>query len=1334
MKPIWNGGDSYEMNYRLLFPKNYDSNPNFPDGYPLIIMTHGLGEVGNCANETNPGSCYFPNQNWNPSKVSIESRNFVPKIYNITSVESVNSTTVKVTTSELHNFLNSQTVNISGSSISAYNGDKSISSVTAYTFNFQISNGQYSGTTTASVRNNTHAQFQITGGQFIKTGVFNTGDLIFVRGNPSSLNSLRRIIRLNDTTFKLSNNLTWNAGQTTNILTYAQAPFTDGTLERYIPRVFSITSVSDNSGIALFTTNEPHQFVVGGPVRSNQVLISGSSVASYNLSNYVGNNYQTYFKILSTPTPTTFTMAIPVKNGNNWNDVTITYAGNTTTALAAQPTTTQQLLNNDHSMVHGGAVHQTAVNAVPTGMTPDDPALPARSFPGFVLFPQNMNTWSTTRLEDSKVILIVRLLMKKYNIDPNRIYVHGLSDGGAGAYRLTRSAPWLITSVLPMSAVNNAQITDFQLFPYIRTIPIWTFQGGVDGNPSPGLTTSFISQYQNQGMSVRYTLYPNLGHGTWNAAYAEPDFFTWMLSKNKSDIFVRYGKTEICGTTGDGVILELAQGFHAYQWELDGEIIAGATTYLDTAKVPGTYRARFSRVPNPTENDWNRWSKPVTITESSPVKPVIAASGTQVFPTINGNGVENSVKLSASEKADRYYWYYGGNTNPIVHPGVNTNYQDTVSSITRAGGSNPGYYTLKTADFGNCPSPLSDPEYYVWNATINITAPGNFAGQATSYSTIFLSWTDNSNNEKGFEVWRRKAGETIFKFVVRTAEDAVSFEDTGLEPNTTYQYKLRAVSNTGRSDHAPATNLVVNTPADPNIPTAPQNLAVTANDTENITLAWTASTDDSGIRQYWVYYGADSVNTNSTQTSFTITDLTLNSVYPITVRAEDLGGNLSEHSNQVIGNTYVQGLFYGHSTGAWTYIDPGLSAGAEDTPPMQWHTFEFYGSIPNPNFNLHIQPSNLGTGGLATQSDFYNFKFDGFIDVPDNSLIASSPALTQTYQFRTTSDDGSMLFIDGFNPYDLTEYLKVDNDGLHGNVTVQSGDVTLSPGPHRIVILYFERTGSQSLTVQYRVKRVGPNNYTAWANIPKTSGGNNPSDLPLRSGNYIPPTPPVAATDLDATATGMTSIDLTWEYGGAGTDEFEIYRATELNGEYAVIHRTNNQSYTDNTGLIPGTTYYYKLKTVNGNGSSAFSMVDSDQTFPDTMAPSVPSFLTLASETYTNVAFTWTASTDNVGVTGYEILIDGVVTDTTASTSYMAMNLNPGTLYNFTVKAFDASHNKSAPSDALVVTTNMGQVFYSKDEGNLSSSSTWGTETDGSGTTPNFNLNGQIYQINNRTT
>src|SRR3954470_2680905 len=54
--------DYFVLNYRLLFPNNF--NPTYSAGYPLIIMTHGLGERGNCWDK----NCYFDTPSWNPTK------------------------------------------------------------------------------------------------------------------------------------------------------------------------------------------------------------------------------------------------------------------------------------------------------------------------------------------------------------------------------------------------------------------------------------------------------------------------------------------------------------------------------------------------------------------------------------------------------------------------------------------------------------------------------------------------------------------------------------------------------------------------------------------------------------------------------------------------------------------------------------------------------------------------------------------------------------------------------------------------------------------------------------------------------------------------------------------------------------------------------------------------------------------------------------------------------------------------------------------------------------------------------------------------------------------
>lgn len=89
----------------------------------------------------------------------------------------------------------------------------------------------------------------------------------------------------------------------------------------------------------------------------------------------------------------------------------------------------------------------------------------------------------------------------------------------------------------------------------------------------------------------------------------------------------------------------------------------------------------------------------------------------------------------------------------------------------------------------------------------------------------------------------------------------------------------------------------------------------------------------------------------------------------------------------------------------------------------------------------------------------------------------------------------------------------------------------------------------------------------------------------------------------------------------------------------------------------------------------------------DTTAPSVPSNVSVSSHNHNSVSLTWTASTDNVGVTGYDIMRGSTVAGSTVSTNFTVTGLTPETSYSFTVRANDAAGNLSANSTAVTVTT-----------------------------------------------
>lgn len=104
----------------------------------------------------------------------------------------------------------------------------------------------------------------------------------------------------------------------------------------------------------------------------------------------------------------------------------------------------------------------------------------------------------------------------------------------------------------------------------------------------------------------------------------------------------------------------------------------------------------------------------------------------------------------------------------------------------------------------------------------------------------------------------------------------------------------------------------------------------------------------------------------------------------------------------------------------------------------------------------------------------------------------------------------------------------------------------------------------------------------------------------------------------------------------------------------------------------------------------------------DTEAPTAPTNLMASNPTDNTIDLSWTASTDNIGVTSYDIYVDNVNTYNTTATSFIANNLSASTNYCFTVKAKDAAGNESAFSNqACEMTTNngsggMADLFFSE--------------------------------------
>ena len=195
--------------------------------------------------------------------------------------------------------------------------------------------------------------------------------------------------------------------------------------------------------------------------------------------------------------------------------------------------------------------------------------------------------------------------------------------------------------------------------------------------------------------------------------------------------------------------------------------------------------------------------------------------------------------------------------------------------------------------------------------------------------------------------------------------------------------------------------------------------------------------------------------------------------------------------------------------------------------------------------------------------------------------------------------------------------------------------------------------------------------------------------------------PPSAPTNLAASASSSSQIGLTWT---ASTDNVGVtgYRVERCSGascsSFAQIGTTTGAiTYTD-TGLTASTSYSYRVRATDAAGNlSAYSNIASATTpaATDTTPPAAPTNLAATASSSSQIGLTWTASTDNVGVTGYRVeRCSGTscssfaqVGTTTGATTYTDTGLTASTSYSYRVRATDAAGNLGAYSNVATATT-----------------------------------------------
>ncbi len=139
------------------------------------------------------------------------------------------------------------------------------------------------------------------------------------------------------------------------------------------------------------------------------------------------------------------------------------------------------------------------------------------------------------------LIALLDEIQAKYSVDPDRVYVTGLSMGGYGTWTLAALDSSRFAAVLPVCGGGRLAGLEIQ---QAKSLPIWAIHGAADPVVPVSESEALVKKLQKAGGDVRMTIYPNVGHNSWERAYAGSQWYEWLLRH-------RRGKSPFSGDQDD---------------------------------------------------------------------------------------------------------------------------------------------------------------------------------------------------------------------------------------------------------------------------------------------------------------------------------------------------------------------------------------------------------------------------------------------------------------------------------------------------------------------------------------------------------------------------------------------------------------------------------------------------------------------------------------------------------------------------------------------------------------------------------------------------------------
>ena len=152
---------------------------------------------------------------------------------------------------------------------------------------------------------------------------------------------------------------------------------------------------------------------------------------------------------------------------------------------------------------------------------------PAR-WPFLILFPQcpvGVN-WSA---QDGTLQAMLHKAAEDYRVNADQTYLTGISMGGYGTWGFGSEHPELFAALAPVCGGGDPSTV-----AELKGKPIWAFHGDQDGAVAPEKGQAMVDAAVAAGAEAKMTMYPDVGHNSWDKAYRDEDLSGWFLAHTRA--------------------------------------------------------------------------------------------------------------------------------------------------------------------------------------------------------------------------------------------------------------------------------------------------------------------------------------------------------------------------------------------------------------------------------------------------------------------------------------------------------------------------------------------------------------------------------------------------------------------------------------------------------------------------------------------------------------------------------------------------------------------------------------------------------------------------------